>query len=161
IRDAARRHGIHPDASHRCGRGADFAATPLACARVAELILGSSGGELTGPENDAVGRKLTRPKLTLRASELLRHLGQVVAEKDVHRILARLGFAPKKVAGGWQVTLPSWRLDVEREIDLVEEIARIYGYNNFQNTLPAFTGAVVELPDAAKDTKLRSALLAL
>ena len=161
IRRTARRHGMHTDASHRFERGADFAATPLACARVAELILESSGGELTGPESDAVGRKLARPKLTLRASELLRHLGQVVAEKDVHRILSRLGFAPKKVASGWQVTLPSWRLDVEREIDLVEEIARIYGYNNFKNRLPAFSGAVIELPEAAKDAKLRSTLLAL
>src|SRR5438874_11706179 len=79
----------------------------------------------------------------------------------MHRILSRLGFAPKKVASGWQVTLPSWRLDVEREIDLVEEIARIYGYNNFKNALPTFSGAVIELPEAAKDAKLRSTLLAL
>jgi phenylalanyl-tRNA synthetase beta chain len=161
IRRTARRHGMHTDASHRFERGADFAATPLACARVAELIFDSAGGDLTGPESDAIGRKLTRPTLTLRTKELLRHLGQVVAEKDVRRILSRLAFAPKKVAGGWQVTLPSWRLDVEREIDLVEEIARIYGYNNFKNTLPAFSGAVVELPKAAKDAKLRSSLLAL
>ena len=59
------------------------------------------------------------------------------------------------------VTIPTWRLDVEREIDLIEEIARIYGYNRFANTLPAFTGAVVETADAPKDASLRSALLAL
>ena len=59
------------------------------------------------------------------------------------------------------VHIPSWRLDVEREIDLIEEIARLHGYDKFTNTLPAYVGAVVELPDAKKDEKLRSSLLAL
>jgi phenylalanyl-tRNA synthetase beta chain len=59
------------------------------------------------------------------------------------------------------VELPTWRLDIEREIDLIEEIARIYGYNKFPNTLPAFSGGVVELPDAAKEARVRAELLAL
>jgi phenylalanyl-tRNA synthetase beta chain len=59
------------------------------------------------------------------------------------------------------VELPTWRLDIEREIDLVEEIARVHGYNKFANTLPSFSGGVVELPDAPKETRLRSELLAL
>lgn len=59
------------------------------------------------------------------------------------------------------VHLPTWRLDVEREIDLIEEIARIYGYNKFANTLPSFSGGVVELPNADKQAKVRSTLLAL
>jgi phenylalanyl-tRNA synthetase beta chain len=59
------------------------------------------------------------------------------------------------------VDLPTWRLDVTREIDLIEEIARIYGYNKFANTLPSFSGGVVELPHADKSAKLRSLLLAL
>src|SRR5262245_21792441 len=59
------------------------------------------------------------------------------------------------------VDLPSWRLDVEREIDVIEEIARIYGYNKFANTLPSFSGGVVELPNAGKEAKVRSELLAL
>ena len=57
--------------------------------------------------------------------------------------------------------IPTWRLDVEREIDVLEELARIYGYNNFPNTLPAFTGAVVALPDEAKDARVRETMLAL
>ena len=73
------------------------------------------------------------------------------------RILRRLGF---EVTSD-MAAIPTWRLDVEREIDLIEEIARIYGYNRFPNTLPAFAGGVVETPDAAKDAALRSALLAL
>lgn len=59
------------------------------------------------------------------------------------------------------VDLPTWRLDIEREIDLIEEIARIYGYNKFANTLPSFSGGVVELPNAEKEAKVRALLLAL
>src|SRR5205814_5146099 len=59
------------------------------------------------------------------------------------------------------VQVPTWRLDVNREIDVIEELARIYGYNRFPNTLPAFSGEVVELPRADKDEALRSTLLAL
>jgi phenylalanyl-tRNA synthetase beta chain len=61
----------------------------------------------------------------------------------------------------WIVDLPTWRLDIEREIDLIEEIARIHGYNKFPNTLPSFSGGVVELPGAAKEARLRGELLAL
>jgi phenylalanyl-tRNA synthetase beta chain len=59
------------------------------------------------------------------------------------------------------IDLPTWRLDVEREIDLIEEIARIYGYNKFANTLPSFSGGVVELPNSGKFAKLRALLLSL
>jgi phenylalanyl-tRNA synthetase beta chain len=61
----------------------------------------------------------------------------------------------------YDVTLPSWRLDLEREIDLIEEIARVYGYNRFRNTLPAFAGSVVELPHAEQEATVRGTLLAL
>src|SRR5262249_36997517 len=59
------------------------------------------------------------------------------------------------------VGLPTWRLDIEREIDLIEEIARIHGYNKFSNTLPSFSGGVVELPNAEKEARVRAELLAL
>jgi len=61
----------------------------------------------------------------------------------------------------YSVALPSWRLDLEREIDLVEEIARVYGYNRFQNTLPAFAGSIIELPYAGHEATVRRTLLAL
>jgi len=157
VRLTARRQGMHTDASHRFERGADWGATPLACRRVAELILEAGGGQLEGGLIDAVGRRIERPCIRLRSSEVRRILGQEIGDKDVLRILRRLGF---EVTGD-MVAIPTWRLDVEREIDLIEEIARIYGYNRFPNTLPAFAGAVVETPDSPKDTALRSALLAL
>ena len=162
VRKTARRHGMHTDASHRFERGADFNATSPACARVAELILKSGGGELVGREIDAIGRKVLRRPVRLRRSEVLRILGQEIPKKDILRILNRLGFAvSKKSENEFLVELPSWRLDVEREIDLIEEIARIHGYNNFRNTLPSFAGSIVELPDAAAETKVRSTVLAL
>ena len=80
------------------------------------------------------------------------------------RILRRLGFdlAPEPGRRAeFTVHIPSWRLDMEREIDLIEEIARLHGYDKFTSTLPAYAGAVVELPQAKKDEKLRSSLLAL
>ncbi len=64
-------------------------------------------------------------------------------------------------SGVYSVALPSWRLDLEREIDLIEEIARVYGYNRFKNTLPAFAGSVVELQWAEKERTVRDTLLAL
>lgn len=177
VRKTARRHGLHTDASHRFERGADFAATSLACARVAQLIIESGGGTLEGDHIDAVARRIARPAVRLRHSEIKRILGQAIPEREVRRILDRLGFATtpdrgrkasaakkaKKAAAesGLKVELPTWRLDVEREIDLIEEIARIYGYDRFPNTLPAFSGAVVELPDAEKDARLRASLLGL
>ncbi len=59
------------------------------------------------------------------------------------------------------IHIPSWRLDIEREIDIIEELARLHGYDKFPNTLPAYSGEVRELPDAQKDARLRSSLLAL
>ncbi|HEU5399728.1 MAG TPA: phenylalanine--tRNA ligase subunit beta, partial [Terriglobales bacterium] len=69
--------------------------------------------------------------------------------------------AKSSTSGAIAVQVPTWRLDVDREIDLIEEVARIYGYNKFPNTLPAFAGAVVELPNARKQARLRQTLLAL
>jgi phenylalanyl-tRNA synthetase beta chain len=161
-RRMAKRHGLHTDASHRFERGADIESTVVSTDRVAELILASGGGQLEGEVIDVYPQPLNRPPVLLRRSEVKRILGAEIAEKDIARILTRLGFS---IAGqdsvGWKVNLPSWRLDVEREIDVIEEIARIHGYDNFRNTLPAFAGAVIEQPDAARDAKLRSTSLAL
>lgn len=68
---------------------------------------------------------------------------------------------PSAGTADYQVMLPSWRLDLEREIDLIEEIARVYGYNRFRNTLPTFAGSVIELPWAEKESTIRTTLLGL
>jgi phenylalanyl-tRNA synthetase beta chain len=164
VRKMSRRHGIHTDASHRFERGADFESTILSCDLVAALILESGGGELVGSAVDVVSRKLDQAPVVLRLSEVQRLLGGNLSTREIFGILKRLGFTaiPDGQADAqFQVHIPSWRLDVEREIDVIEEIARLHGYDKFENTLPAFSGAVVELPNAAVDATLRARALAL
>ncbi len=164
IRKSSRRHGLHTDASHRFERGADFGATSLACARVAQRILESAGGQLQGSEMDVIGRQLDQAPVALRPSQVQRILGEPLSVEEIVRILRRLGFELVPEPGEeveFTAHIPSWRLDIEREIDLIEEIARLHGYDKFANTLPAYTGAVIDRPDARKDQKLRSSLLAL
>ena len=161
VRRTAKRHMMHTDASHRFERGADWGITPLACDRVAELILESAGGELVGDRIDTVARSLERPPIALHRSEVKRILGIDFSEQQIEGILGKLGFKVARQNGELEVTIPTWRLDVEREIDLLEELARIYGYNKFPNTLPTFTGAVIALPNEQKDAKVRETMLAL
>jgi phenylalanyl-tRNA synthetase beta chain len=164
VRKTGKRHGLHTDASHRFERGADYGATSLACARVAQRILESGGGTLQGGEIDAIARNIDQAPVELRIPEVHRILGKTLPVNEVIRILKRLGFdlVPEPDQGFvFTVNIPTWRLDVEREIDLIEEIARLHGYDKFDNTLPAYRGSVVELPNAHKDQKLRSSLLAL
>ncbi len=164
IRKMSKRHGLHTDASHRFERGADFESTVLSTNRVAELILQSGGGELLGDEVDVVAKRIDQAPVALHLSEVRRILGDQARAEEIVRILRKLGFdvaAERTDTTEWTVQIPSWRLDVEREIDLIEEIARLYGYDKFPNTLPAYAGAVIERPDAKKDTALRSRLLAL
>jgi phenylalanyl-tRNA synthetase beta chain len=164
VRKTARLHGLHTDASHRFERGADFEATTKACDRVAVLLLESARGELDGGAIDVVARQVDLAPVALHLSEVHRILGEKLETNEIFRILQQLGFELMPERGGdpdFTVHIPSWRLDVEREIDLVEEIARLHGYDKFANTLPAYAGAVVEDPDAEKDHKLRTSLLAL
>ena len=162
IRSMAKRHGMHTDASHRFERGADWGITSLACDRVAELILASAGGELQGEQIDTVARKVERAPIALHRSEVNRILGIDLDEDEIQRILGHLGFGVTRASGGdFRVQIPTWRLDVEREVDLLEELARVHGYNQFPNTLPAFTGAVLTLPDEPKNAKVRETMLAL
>jgi len=163
VRKMSRRHGLHTDASHRFERGADFESTILSCSRVAELIL-QSGGELVGEPIDVIARHIDQAPIALRLSEVHRILGPGLNADQIIRILKRLGFdvlPEREEEHEFTVRVPSWRLDVEREIDLIEEIARMYGYDKFPNTLPSFAGSVIELPDAKKDRKVRSTLRAL
>lgn len=161
IRRMSRRHGIHTDASHRFERGADWASTVISTELVAQVIL-SHGGELTGELVDVVARPAGNGPVPLRLSEVRRILGKEIPAAEVEGMLTKLGFKLSgKGSGANQVEIPTWRLDVEREIDVIEEIARIHGYDRFPNTLPTSVSGVIELPTQAKDDKVRSTLLAL
>ncbi len=186
VRRTARRHGLHTDASHRFERGADFNAAPVASVLVSAILL-ASGGHIEGDLVDAriaavEARTAHRPPIELKLSEVQRILGATedgegITASTVEGVLTALGCklasqqvsesASRQPAVGqttgqafWGVTLPSWRLDLEREIDLIEEIARVFGYNRFANTLPAFGEGVRALPFAEKDAAVRGTLLA-
>jgi phenylalanyl-tRNA synthetase beta chain len=175
VRQTARRHGLHTDASHRFERGADFNAAPVASAIVSAILL-ANGGSIEGELVDtrvpaAEARTALRKPVGLAFSEVQRILGTTIDEEGitaatVESVLAALGcgLAPAVRQtfgqGSWEVTLPSWRLDLEREIDLIEEVARVYGYNRFANTLPEFGEGVRALPWADKEATVRGALLA-
>ncbi len=164
VRKMSRRHGLHTDASHRFERGADFESTVLSCDLVAQMILESGGGELVGDVVDVVSKNMDQAPVLLRVSEVQRILGGNLDAGQIFRLLKRLGFTLIPEGQGdaqFRVHIPSWRLDVEREIDVIEEIARLHGYDKFANTLPAYSGAVVELPHAAMDAAFRRRALAL
>jgi phenylalanyl-tRNA synthetase beta chain len=171
VRRSSKRHGLHTDASHRFERGADFNAPPIASVLVCNLIL-QAGGSFNGDLIDvsvpeAAARTAHRPAIALQHREVRRILGTTedglgVEQSTTESVLEAIGCGLTKVEeGSYQVTLPSWRLDLEREIDLIEEIARVYGYNRFANTLPDFAGRVNELPSAPKDAIVRQTLLGL
>jgi phenylalanyl-tRNA synthetase beta chain len=172
VRRTARHHGLHTDASHRFERGADFNAAPLASDLVSSILL-ANGGWIEGDLVDArvpafEACTANRKPVPLALSEVHRILGTTVDKEGitaatVQDVLTALGcqlaISPKDSAA-WQVTLPSWRLDLEREIDLIEEVARVYGYNRFANTLPEFGEGVRALPWAESEDAVRRTLLA-
>src|SRR5712671_4648436 len=168
VRKMSRRHGLHTDASHRFERGADFESTVLSCDLVAKMIMESGGGELVGDVVDVMSRPMDTAPVVLHVAEVRRILGGSLDRGQIFRLLKRLGFTLIPEGQGhtedeaqFRVHIPSWRLDVEREIDVIEEIARLHGYDKFENTLPSYSGAVVELPHAAMDATLRERSLAL
>jgi phenylalanyl-tRNA synthetase beta chain len=164
VRKMSRRHGLHTDASHRFERGADFESTVLSCDLVAQMVLETGGGTLQGDVVDVVSKRMDQAPVVLHVSDVHRILGGSLDRGQIFRLLKRLGFmvVPEgQDEARFRVHIPSWRLDVEREIDVIEEIARLHGYDKFENTLPAYSGAVVELPNAAMDAAFRTRALAL
>jgi len=175
VRRTARRHGLHTDASHRFERGADFNAAPVASAIVCRILLANGGsieGDLVDVRVPALeSRTAARKPISLALSEVHRILGATVDAEGitavtVEKVVTALGCelithpSAELSAAKWRVTLPSWRLDLEREIDLIEEVARVYGYNRFANTLPSFGEGVQALPWAESESAVRRTLLA-
>jgi len=171
IRRAARSLRLHTEASTRFGRGADPEMAEFASRRAAELILQLAGGELLSGVVDVYPGKRAAKKITLTRAELLRIMGADVPDKDLETILSALGFAPMRVdqtrgaanslLAAWECTQPSWRAEVEREIDLIEEVARVYGLDKFPARLPASRAGAARLPHCEAETRLRERLIGL
>src|SRR5579871_4795937 len=171
IRKAARALRLHTEASTRFGRGADPEMAEVASRRAAELILQLAGGELLSGAMDVYPGKRAAKKITVTRAEILRVMGADVPDKEVERILGALGFAPVRVdqnrgqegalLAAWECTQPSWRAEVEREIDLIEEIARVYGLDKFPPRLPAARTGAARLPQYEAESRLRERLIGL
>ena len=161
IRRTAKALGMHTEASHRFERGADVNAAAVAIGRTAALIQRLAGGEILKGVVDAYPSPASRSTVGLRRSRILQVMGTEIDDSSIERILGALNFAVARDAGGWQAQLPTSRLDVEREIDLIEEIARHYGYDKFASTLPAWTGSSKRPPDSIKEATLKRSLLGL
>lgn len=135
IRAARRRLGLSTDASYRFERGVDVELAPRALERVAQLVIAVAGGRVeSAPVDILVGDALRTP-IALRTSRVERVLGESVASGEIARLLRGIGFEADAEGDGATVRViaPSWRIDATHEIDLVEEVARLRGYD----TLPA------------------------
>ena len=148
IMGRARKLGMHTDASHRFERGVDPELPRRALERATELLLAIAGGK-AGPmlvaENPA---DLPKPAtVTLRRARLKRVLGVDVADAEVARIFTALGMQVQSTNEGWRITAPSSRFDIELEEDLVEEVARIYGYDNIPTHTPEGALALATEPE--------------
>ena len=154
IMGRARRLGLHTDASHRFERGVDPELPRRALERASELLLDIAGGK-AGPVC-AAERLADLPQRTpvgLRRKRLARVLGVHIDDHAVEAILGNLGLAPRTSEDGWQVVPPSWRFDIEREEDLIEEVARIHGYPQIPTRAPSGDLVLAVEPETRLSTR--------
>ncbi|WP_144207068.1 phenylalanine--tRNA ligase subunit beta [Shewanella donghaensis] len=162
IMGKSRRLGLHTDASHRFERGVGPELQHKVMDRATRLVLDICGGE-AGPVEEAVSEAhLPKPaQITLRRSKLDKILGHHIPDVDVTEILERLGFAVEVSAEAWLVTTATYRFDMAIEEDLIEEVARIYGYNNIPNIAPVASLSMSDHKEADISlSKVRSVLVA-
>jgi phenylalanyl-tRNA synthetase beta chain len=137
VRRSSRRHGLHTESSHRFERGVDWGDTPAALAGATALVGKLAGATAVGAPRLFEARGLARPTVALRSDRLCSLLGAEVSQENARAILDRLGFVRRTSQQGsdaWQV--PSHRSDISREVDLIEEVARVQGYDSIPAELP-------------------------
>jgi phenylalanyl-tRNA synthetase beta chain len=171
IRHTSKALNLRTEASIRFERRADPEMAERASRRCAQLIQEIAGGEVLAGVVDVYPSRQPTAQLELTRRELLRVMGADVPDEEIAAILRALGFVPARADGNrasrdslmavWKCTQPSWRHDVAREVDLVEEVARHYGYDKFPPKLPAARQPARRLPHAEAEDRLRERLLAL
>ncbi|MGH8664557.1 MAG: phenylalanine--tRNA ligase subunit beta [Burkholderiales bacterium] len=149
---ASRGLEIASDAAHRFERGVDFELARDAIERAAALILEICGGQ-AGPVTEALGTLPARNAVKLRTERVQRVLGIELGAARIEQILRRLGLGVAPEAGTLEVTAPSYRFDIEIEEDLIEEIARVHGYENIAPTLPVASTPMLPVPERAVPTR--------
>jgi phenylalanyl-tRNA synthetase beta chain len=171
VRRTSKALGLRSEASYRFERGADPEMAEQASRRAAELIQQLSGGEILSGVVDIYPNREPEKKIELSRKELLRVMGADVPDRDVEAILSALGFHPVRVdvnrgsegslAAVWECRQASWRHDVTRGIDLIEEVARHYGYDKFPPRLPPAKQPAHRLPHAEAQDRLRERIVGL
>ena len=149
IAGKARRYGLHTDASARFERGVDWQLAERACQRATALILDICGG-VPGPVmiTDNEQALPTLQVVTLTHARIKQQLKIELASETIQQMLQALGFDVDLTSDGFRCVAPSWRFDIAIEQDLIEEIARIYGYNNLPTSLPAQALTMAAVPEA-------------
>ena len=162
VRRAARRHGLHTESSHRFERGIDWGDTRAALARATTLASEVAGATVFGQPRVFEARALTRTTVALRQERLRALLGADVKPGDAHAVLDRLGFVCRATHSGvesWEV--PSHRPDVSRDVDLIEEVARVRGFDTIPAELPAIRPSCDAGPREAVLRRARQAAVAM
>ncbi|MBE3133989.1 MAG: phenylalanine--tRNA ligase subunit beta, partial [Acidobacteria bacterium] len=159
VRRASRRTGLKTEASARFERGVDVSAPPMALERAIALVEAIGAGRARPGRIDCYPAPRTPARVPLRRSRIARILGAPVHDTSVRRILAGLGFGLADTPDGWVATVPTARVDVAREEDLIEEVARHHGYDRLPATLPALAALPPGRPPAlARQRLLRRVL---
>ena len=149
IAGKARKYGLHTDSSHRFERGVDPFLQQKAIERATKLIVDITGGEV-GIINEVVSEAYLpkRPAVTLRKSRIHKMLGIEMADDKVVSLFERLGMGVIEQADSWEITPTGARFDIAIEADLIEEIARIYGYNNLPSSRLLMRSELGQAPEA-------------
>ncbi|GKT11748.1 MAG: phenylalanyl-tRNA synthetase beta chain [Thiomicrorhabdus sp.] len=149
ITGKARKYGLHTDSSMRFERGVDPMLPERALNRALALFIEIAGGQVS--QISATISEANLPQLNtieLRRETISKRLGVEVADEQVVQIFERLGFSIQTTAAGWKLTAPSYRFDMSIEMDLIEEVGRIYGYNNLPETPVSAPMTLNELPES-------------
>ncbi|MEW5862929.1 MAG: phenylalanine--tRNA ligase subunit beta [Pseudomonadota bacterium] len=145
----ARRYGFASDAAHRFERGVDPANNVAGIERATRLILDICGGE-PGPTVDLVRRLPARRPVRMRIERARKVIGMPIREAEMARVFRRLGLAVRRRGGTFSVTPPTWRFDLAIEEDLIEEVARLHGFENIPMHPPRATARMSEAPEGRR-----------
>ncbi len=160
VRRTSKKLGLKTEASMRFERGADPGAPATAMARACALLAAIGAGTARGTLVDRHPSPVEPRTLTLRREKLAALIGLAVPDADVTRLLASLGFGLRGVSGGWEVTVPTRRVDVLREVDLVEEVARHYGFDRVPASFPALSTPPAPIDPRITQTRQLRGLMA-
>ena len=149
IAGKSRQYGFGSDSSFRFERGVDYRLQADAIERATELVLQICGGQV-GEMVEAVGDLPSEKRVGVRLSRVAKVLGVDIAAEQVETILHKLGLQPEKTADGFQTASPSFRFDIEIEADLIEEIGRVYGYENIPDDATSGSLKMLPLPETRR-----------